>query len=133
MHFVMMRLAGLHVVWIAAALCACAGPQPSHNLGVAQFKPRDDLLAQAEINADCKGLAQAVTRRATEVRNLQTLMSKELATPAPTVARMMQRSSGAEGLGTEAFDKISLERAAMQALEARRTAKSCPAIADARR
>ena len=128
MRFMATGLASLHLVWIAAVCTGCAGPQPTHNLGVAPFKPRDDLLTQIEINTDCNGLAQAMTRHAAEVRKLQGDMTKELQKPAPTVARMMARASGAEGLGTEAFDAIKLERAAMLALDARRTTKGCAAI-----
>ena len=128
MRFLATRLAGLQLVWIAAAVTGCAGPQPTHNLGVAPFRPRDDLLTQIEINADCTGLAQTMTRHAAEVRKLQGDMTKELQKPAPTVARMMARASSAEGLGTEAFDGIKLERAAMLAVDARRTTKGCAAI-----
>ena len=99
------------------------------NLGNMPLKSRTDLLSQLELNADCNGLKLAMDRHAAEIRTLRAAMAIELTTPAPTLERMMQRQSGIEGGGTLNFDKIKLERLAMQAVNTQGETKHCAPIA----
>ena len=106
----------------SASGCAVGGGQ---NLGVSPYKPQDGLLSAQELQVGCPGLKAAL---ATDIKTYEAQMAAELSKPAPNLQRMAQRSSGAEGGGTVAFDKIKLERRMLIALQARMNDKKCPAV-----
>lgn len=109
----------------SASGCAVGGGQ---NLGVSPYKPEVDLLSAQELQVGCPGLKAALAAHATDIKTYQAQMAAELSKPAPNLQRMAQRSSGAEGGGTVAFDKIKLERRMLIALQARMNDKKCPAV-----
>ena len=113
------------VIAALASGCAVGGGQ---NLGVAPQKPDDGLLSAQELQVGCPGLKAALAAHATDIKTYEAQMAAELKQPAPNLQRMAQRSSGAEGGGTLAFDKIKLERRMLVALQARMNDKKCPAV-----
>ena len=109
---------------IAMAASGCAAGTGGQNLGNTSLRPAK-LLTAGEMQLACPGIKTSLQSHAAEVKRLQGEMAKELKQPAPTLDRMLKRSSEHDGVGTLAYDKIAIERRLIAALKERLQDKHC--------
>jgi hypothetical protein len=97
-------------------------------MGAETFRGLRSPLSESEASANCSGLKTAMQTHANEIKAARARMAEEMKSPSPTLARLSQRASGAEGGGTVAYDQIKSERHIMAAINARLSDKGCPTI-----